>query len=896
MKRSKKNSGKKTYKPVKKTQKSIPENKIFNLTALIALATLTGIIAFGKYMSGEYLFFFKDIGSDSINQNYPAIVHKINMLKEGFFAKWSFYKGIGDKYITGIATEPYGIIRQLTDYAGANIGGVNYFVFGRFLKIFIFYFLGTAAVAFLYFRTLSIKRFPAFTGSLLIAFSGYMVAGAGWDFSSHIFKAMFLLFAFEQLYLKKHWYFFPFAVIWLSGNPFVLFIYTVFLFLYSLFRYFSEQNSVKNYLKLTGKMILLGFAGLMMNFYAFSKSLIKMYDSPRVAGNASYDKLLSSGQTLVEHTNLGTSTILRFFSVDILGSGSNFAGWFNYLEAPLFYIGILTLLLVPQIFIHLNKRKKITFALFISFWILTLVIPLLRYALLAFTGDYFRYGFDFFIPFTLLFYGIYALNEICKTSEINIKLLIATFLILTAALFFPYGSLPENAIQKDIRNIAELFLVIYAILIFALSKPKYKTFARYALIILVATELSYFSYRSYSERIPLTGAEFLKTKAGYADGTEKVVDYLKKIDKTPFFRTEKDYRSGNSVHGSLNDAMAQGYFGTSSYSSFNQLNYVRFLEKTGLIAEGDETSSRWITGFINYPLMLTFGNVKYILSKSKHPESEKFGFEKIAEKYGITILKNKYYLPFGYTYDKYTDFNDFKKLTEYNITLQSLNGIYRELSQKVKPEELISITERLKPLLNKEYPDYKSFSDAIISNIGKDNARKYQLIITKYSIQNFKNQIALLSGFVYEKEYNNIDLKNFKQINLSDTDIIMPARKFNFDIYKAKTELLKQDTFKITKFKQSDIEGEIDLPKTKMLFFTIPYDEGWKAEVNGKQATLQRINTGFTGIVLPKGKHKIRLYYVPKYMQTASIITIISVILFWSYIIYFFLFKKRKTA
>jgi len=157
--------------------------------------------------------------------------------------------------------------------------------------------------------------------------------------------------------------------------------------------------------------------------------------------------------------------------------------------------------------------------------------------------------------------------------------------------------------------------------------------------------------------VPVTKTEFNKDKAGYADGSIKAVKYIKSIDRIPFYRIEKDYQSGNSIHGSLNDALAQGYYGTTSYSSFNQLNYVRFLEETGLIVKGDETATRWITGFRGYPLLQTFGNVKYHLSKSENPEFEKFGFEKIARKNGITILKNKFYLPFGYTYDKYIDFN-----------------------------------------------------------------------------------------------------------------------------------------------------------------------------------------------------------------------------------------------
>ncbi len=884
----------KKIKQANKPENTVKFEKYFNVWTLFALIIIIGFFAFSKYFTGEYLFYFKDIGSDTINQNYPAVVHKMNLLKEGFFSKWSFYKGAGDEYVTGISPEPYGLLRTGINYIGAKTNGENFFIYGRFLQIFIFYFLLTGIVSYLYFRTLSFKKYVSFIGALLISFSGYMVVGAGWGFSSHIFKAMFLLFAFEQLYLKKHWYFFPFAIIWLSSNPYVLYIYTVFLFLYSLFRYFSEEkNKLSGYLKLSGKMILLGFVGLMMNFTQLLRSFLKMYNSPRVAGDASYTNILTSGQNITEHGNLAGTTVFRFFSSDILGSGSNFGGWYNYLEAPLFYIGLLTLILFPQVFIHLNRRKKIIFGTFLLFWLLTLIFPYLRYSLLGFTGDYFRYGFDFFIPFTLLLFAIYAFNEISENLKINTSLIFATLTVLVTLLFIPYGNISDIQINENIRTTVIIFLILYAGLILMLSKSKMKSTSQIGILVLIVIELSYFSYLSYAERIPVTKTEFKKDKAGYSDGTAEAVSYIKSIDKTLFFRTEKDYQSGSSIHGSLNDALAQNYYGTTSYSSFNQLNYVKFLEETGLIIKGDETATRWITGFRGYPLLLTFGNVKYYLSKSENPDFLKFGFEKIAEKNTITILKNRYYLPFGYTYDKYITLEDFRRLLNYKISVQSLNLIYQDLSRSIPQNNLNTIIDKLKPLLGKKFSDITSFSDALTKQIGAEN-EKYVLTIAKYSVDNFKNQTALLSGFVYEPE-NSINLSEFKKIMPDDTSEIIPAENFNFDIYKQKIDALKKDTFQITSFKQSEIKGKINLSKTKLLFFTIPYDKGWEIKVDGKEQKLQRINIGFSGIILPEGEHRIELFFVPQYYKTANIVTLISVILFWAYLGYFFFGKNKKS-
>ncbi len=883
-------------KIVQKTQTpAFVFEKFLNVWTLLALIFIIGFLAFSKYLSGEYLFFFKDIGSDSLNQIYPEIVHKINILQEGYLSKWSFYKGIGNMYATGIAVEPYGIFRQALNYFGAVSGGENYFIFGKFRQIFIFYFLLTGLITYLYFRTLSFSKNNAFIGALLISFSGFMVVGAGWGFQAHIFKAIFLLFAFEQLYLKNRWYFFPFAVIYLSGNSFVLFIYSVFLLLYSLFRYFSdEENKLKNYLSLAGKMILLGAAGVLMNFAAFYKALEIMFNSPRVAGNASYTNILSAGQDISNQANLGATTIFRFFSSDLLGTGSNFMGWQNYLEAPLFYIGLLSLLLFPQVFIYLDKRKKIIFGSFAGFWLLTLLFPYLRYALLAFTGDYFRYGFDFFIPFTLLFYSIYALNELDKTLKINYKLLGATLVALLIALFFPYASIPQNVIDNNLRLLIVLLLIIYSGIIILMSKPQYKQYAQITLIVVLIFELSYFSYKSYADRIPVTRKEFVKDAGGYKDGTAQAVQYLKTIDPAPFYRCEKDYQSGSAIHGSLNDAMAQGYYGTTSYSSFNQLNYVRFLEETGLIPKGDETSTRWITGFRGNPLLLTFGNVKYFFSKSAQPEMMRFGFDSLAVQNGIFILKNRFYLPFGYTYDKYIDFQDYTSLVHYQITPVSLSNLQQIFTRDGNSVLWQQVSSKLNQLSGIEFTDKEQFMAAIEQAVGKEITQKYQFSFLKYCVNNFSNQTALLNAFVYDKnDISENQVVDLKKISKQDSSIFIPAQKFNFTVYEQMVNRLKQDTFQISSFTQSDIKGKINLTKTKMLFFTIPFDKGWKIRVNNEEKKLYRTNIGFTGIILPKGNYTIELYFEPEYLQLTSVISCISLAFFWLFL-GFWVYKKRN--
>ena len=92
---------------------------------------------------------------------------------------------------------------------------------------------GTLFYAFL--RMIPLKPFTALTGSLLFAFSGFMICGGTWYvFSYEAVCVSFLLFSFEKFYTKKIWYFLPIAIALIAiWQPFSLFTDGLLLLFYS---------------------------------------------------------------------------------------------------------------------------------------------------------------------------------------------------------------------------------------------------------------------------------------------------------------------------------------------------------------------------------------------------------------------------------------------------------------------------------------------------------------------------------------------------------------------------------------------------------------------------------------------------------------------------------------
>ena len=60
---------------------------------------------------------------------------------------------------------------------------------------------------------------------------------------------------------------------------------------------------------------------------------------------------------------------------------------------------------------------------------------------------------------------------------------------------------------------------------------------------------------------------------------------------------------------------------------------------------------------------------------------------------------------------------------------------------------------------------------------------------------------------------------------------------------------------------------------------TIPYSEGWTAEVDGKPAEITPVQDALMGIKLTKGSHDITLKYTPKAFKEGALISLVSVFL-----------------
>ncbi len=783
--------------------------KKYGTYIFLTIIAIIALVVFNDFIFLKKLYLFKDIAADSINATYPHLILLSDYLRSDGIPMWSFNQGMGQNIFPFSFLDPFTAF--VIFFSRNNVAyGIFYM---ELLKIFL-----AGLLFYLYLKKISLSEYSAIIGGALYCFSGYILIGSNWNiFSTEVLYMAFLLYSYEKLYQDNKWVLFPIAIALITIlQPFDLYLYGLFLFIYMLLRYFEKNIfDIKKLSKLFLKVVGLGLLGLAMSSFFFIGDIMLMLDSPRVGGDASFfSNLLSKPVFGFENKEHNVTAVMRLFSSDLLGTGSNFKGWQNYLEAPLFYCGLINMLLIPQIFIFIDRKRKILYSILLAIFIIPVIFPFFRYSFWLFTGDYYR-TFSFLVVFILLFISIQSLNYIIKNSKVNFTIIIITLLILLIVLYYPYEYLQNKKIlNAGLRDIVAVFLVIYSLLLYLIQLKKIKNLIKVLLILFISIELSVFSNITINNRPVIMGSES-KQKIGYNDYTNDAVSYINNKDKS-FFRINKNYSSG--IPYSFNDSKIQKYKGTSSYTSFNQKYYIKFLHELNIIDGRNEAQTRWSWGLTFCPLLHSFASIKYALSKTNISPFLNMGYDSITTIGDVKILKNKYCLPLGFTYSKYITYNNFKKLS------------------------------------------------------------------------NLEKNIVLYKAFVInEKDLINKDV--FSSIQPDDITENLTGEEFARDI-----DSLKKNTFNINEYTQNTFKGTITLEQTKMLFFSIPFDKGWTANIDGVKTNPLLVNTGFVGFIVDKGTHNIELSFTPLYFILSAIISLVAILIYILLIIFKHRIKFKGTT
>jgi uncharacterized membrane protein YfhO len=613
---------------------------------------LIGALIFRDFLFDGAVLLYKDIGSDSINSYYPDFVHLSNYIRNQGFPSWSFYVGMGQdlSYATGY------LIWQPVSWLPKHLIA-HALVFQHLAKILI--------AGLLFFRFLRLFRLlsPApLLGSLLLSFSAYMCMGSCWyPLADEVVCFTAILLGAEEAVRYGRWLVLALAVTLVGMiTPFHLYLAALFLVAYVPIRLFVQYpGQPRIILRVCFVVGAVATLGVGLGAVVTMPYLHSVLNSPRGSGTTSLVGILSSSPLFALAPPLHNITAtLRPFANDMLGAGDAFRGWQNYLEAPITYCGLLCLLLFPQAFVRAPRSRMIIFGLFLAGILIPTIFPWFRYLFWLFQGNYYR-THSLFSILGIITLSMVAFSRYMGGQAFSLWVLAATELVLLGTLYLPFQRF-QALIDPHLQHATTIFLLSNGLLLTTGQVMKRQHVAAFLIAVVAIIELITFDRLTVFNRKTVTKQE-LGARVGYNDETADAVRDIKTGDES-FFRVTKLRPSGLSDVTSLNDAMVFGYYGTSSYSSFNSVHYTNFLTAVGAIPPNSEVNTRWSIGLADSAVLSAFACEKYVLTDDPARFQASFQYEPVRS-YGKDFLfRNQLFLPFGLVYDHYIAENVFLRL------------------------------------------------------------------------------------------------------------------------------------------------------------------------------------------------------------------------------------------
>ena len=178
-----------------------------------------------------------------------------------------------------------------------------------------------------------------------------------------------------------------------------------------------------------------------------------------------------------------------------------------------------------------------------------------------------------------------------------------------------------------------------------------------------------------------------------------------------------------------------------------------------------------------------------------------------------------------------------------------------------------------------------------------------------------KNDNFVPMGFVYD---HYVDEKTFEDYSESSRDRLMlkgiylddaQIRKYKNTLtpvpedilYELGDEDLTADADRLRAKAAYDFTtdnkgftSKVKLDRSNLVFYSVPYDEGWTAYVNGKPAKIERVNVGFMAVEAPAGDNEIRFEYETPGLKTGLLISLGGLLLLVGYLLWMRRLAKKN--
>ncbi len=195
------------------------------------------------------------------------------------------------------------------------------------------------------------------------------------------------------------------------------------------------------------------------------------------------------------------------------------------------------------------------------------------------------------------------------------------------------------------------------------------------------------------------------------------------------------------------------------------------------------------------------------------------------------------------------------------------------------------------------------------SNENQSPMMGYTLHETKNGFNIYENQNYLPMGFGYDAYFDDELMEKLSDYNKSEfmlaglhldseaiernSDILTPLPN---DVYRDVTADLDArrsmvaDSFEIS---GSGFTSTVTAEKEMLMFYSVPYDEGWSATVNGEPVVIEKANVGFMAVRVPEGESTVQFSYFTPGLAEGAVVSLIFIAIFMLYALIIWRFHKK---
>ena len=791
-----------------------PQKEKYLSTFVIALITAAALFVPYMIMGEGYFIFYGDFNVQMI----PFYKEAHRAIKAGDIF-WSWNTDLGANFIGSYSYYLIG-----SPFFWLTIPFPNWFVPYLMGPLLMLKFACAAFTSYCYIRRFTRTPQAARIGGLLYAFSGFSVYNIFFNmFHEPIIVFPLLLLALELLITENRRFVFALAVALCAvTNYFFFFGMVVFTVIYFFVRLFSGAIKVR-----ISRFFVIAFEavlGVALSAFLLLPSILA------ILGNSRISEVMLGWNAIMYGKEQIYANILEcfFFPPDIPARPVFFPGA-NVKWSSLG--GWLPLFSMVGVFVWFSQRKNHWLKRVIGISVFMAMVPILNSAFYAFNSAY--YARWFYMPILMMCLATVSLTEDSKVDwSSGYKWVLGITIAVTLVIgLFPQKSNDNDGLIFGLYSqsedgmyvfrfwvtcaIAILSLVILGMLL-KLIKTDRKGFYRGATVCVCIISAVYGNFfiacgRSHSyDPKEIMIDQLIEGEVDLEDSSNFRVDVYDGVDNTSMYLGLPGINAFHSVvPGSIMDFY----------------NYIGVERSVGSRPKTDVPAIR--------PLL----SVKYLLNR-KNEDAEKFidedgetlmpDYEYVKTSGGYYIYENKNYIPYGFSYNYYMNYDFCDSYAESNRSYLMLKAILLTDEQIQKYGYLLENIEDL------ELPPY---------NYGEDGA---SLSLTDEAMAYDCEQLKQTSADSFETDNNGF-------------------------------------TAKVTRDKEN------------LVFFSVPYDEGWSATVNGKEVEIEKVNVGFMAVKVDAGVSEIRFNYTAPGLVNGLLITGGACALLLIYILIWSIYKKHHS-